>query len=197
MTKRMILARHGQTLANAEGRTIATTDPSLNDRGMEQANALGGLLTDTRIDLVVVSPRLRCLETAQAIVDRQSIPPEMRTEGRLIELGMGAIEGLSHAEIVQNGLNSVFRQWRQGRPPAYPEGAETFDDAAQRLVAVFDEVSALDFDTVLLIGHSHALRILLAVAVMGGTAEMHRRLFLDHATITTIFWEAGDRKSVV
>ncbi len=191
VVRQLIITRHGQTDANAQGRTIAVTDPDLNDNGRSQAARLGRALSRENIDLVISSPRIRCVTTAEAVVQGQGIPPEFRTDERLVELGMGAIEGLSHAELQRDGLGATFRQWRQGTPPAYPDGAETFDAAASRLDEFFQEVIDVRADRVLLVGHSHALRILLASSVLRGAPESHRRLFLDHATITTVFWEDG------
>lgn len=191
LRRRLLLVRHGQTAANAQGRTVAVSDPPLNDLGREQAVQLGDQLGAIAIDLAVSSPYLRCTQTLQAIMDRQVTPPRVRTDDRLREVGMGAIEGLSQVDIRERGLESVFREWRQGIPPAYPEGAETFEAASTRLMEAFTEVTAEDCETTLIVGHSHALRILIAVGILGVAPLAHRRMFLDHATVTVAFWEAG------
>ena len=108
---------------------------------------------------------------------------------RLVELGMGVFEGRSEQEIESLGLGDLFRRWRQGDPAGYPNGAETFEAAAERMSDVFDDVTSRGHDNVAVVGHSHSLRILIATAVLGGTAGSHRRLRLDHASLSWIEWE--------
>lgn len=189
--QRLILVRHGQTEANAQGRTVATSDPALNSLGIQQATQVANRLRTIDIDLVVSSPSRRCTATAEAIADRQSVKSGVRIDNRLRELGMGVIEGLSHSDIRERGLDNVFRQWRQGTPPAYPDGAETFESAAERMLEALSDLQDEDCDTALVVGHSHSLRILIATAVLGVTPDIHRRLFLDHGTVATVFWESG------
>lgn len=189
--RKLLIVRHGQTDANAQGRTIATSDPSLNARGEAQASHVGRLLRQEAIDLVISSPRRRCVETAERIRGEQVEIPELRIDERLVELGMGEIEALSVAEIEERGLADVFARWRQGTPPAYPNGAETFEAGAVRATELFDELLTSSAQTIAIVGHSHALRILIATCILGGDAASHRRIFLDHATVTSVFWESS------
>jgi broad specificity phosphatase PhoE len=189
MIRSLYLVRHGETDANAEGRTISTTDPALNDRGTRQAHEVARNLADVKLDLILTSPRRRCTQTANIIANQQAAGPPVQADERLVELGLGAFEGSSVAELQANGLGDVFKGWRQGIPPAFPPGAEHFDTAAARMSHIFDAVLSSDAETALLVGHSHTLRILIATRVLGGTSEMHRRLFLDNASVTRVFWE--------
>jgi broad specificity phosphatase PhoE len=191
VTSSLFLIRHGETDSNAQGRTIATTDSPLNDRGKSQAEAVGEALVGVNVGLILASPRLRCRETADAIARNQVGTPRVVTDQRLVELGLGEFEGRSVEEIRAAGLDDVFTAWRQGTPPEYPPGAELFDDVAVRMGAAFDEAATADVDVVVMVSHSHALRTLIATKVLGGAADGHRRLFLDHATVTSVFWESG------
>ena len=113
----------------------------------------------------------------------------MEVDDRLLELGFGEIEGLTPDEIGARGLGEVFTAWRQGLPPAYPAGAETFEAAAARLSSLYGDASPVSDGCVVLIGHSHALRILIVSSILGMEPESHRRLRLDHATLTEVQWE--------
>src|SRR5690606_30028712 len=62
---RILLARHGETAWNAEGRYQGQEDIPLSDTGRSQARRLGERLRDVRIDRAVASPLARTLETAQ------------------------------------------------------------------------------------------------------------------------------------
>lgn len=191
MIRSLVLVRHGETDANAAGRTIATSDPPLNDRGRVQAARVGQLLAAMEFELVTTSPRRRCRETAEAIVACQNGRTDVVVNDQLVELGLGAFEGRSVSELREQGLEEVFLAWRQGAPPRYPPGAESFESAAERMSEVFDAIVASGVETALVIGHSHALRILIASRILGGTPDMHRRLFLDNASVTSVFWEVA------
>lgn len=185
---RLFLLRHGETAHNLAGRTIASTDPPLTARGLAQADAVGRALASIPLRAIVTSPRIRCIQTAEAIGAAQTGGVEPIVDERLVELGMGAFEGRSRSELVAQGLGEVFDGWRQGLPPAYPEGAERFEDAAVRMRAALDDACA-DGGDVAVVGHSHSLRIALATWVLGVGAEVHRRMRLDHGTLTEIGWE--------
>ena len=53
---RILLARHGETPWNAEGRYQGQEDIALSDVGIAQARALGERLRDVRIDRTIASP---------------------------------------------------------------------------------------------------------------------------------------------
>ena len=62
---RILLARHGETAWNAEGRYQGQEDIPLSPVGEAQARALGERLRDVRIDRAVASPLSRALRTAE------------------------------------------------------------------------------------------------------------------------------------
>ena len=62
---KIILARHGETPWNAEGRYQGQEDIPLSPIGQAQARALGERLRDVRIDRAVASPLVRAVHTAQ------------------------------------------------------------------------------------------------------------------------------------
>ena len=60
---RILLARHGETPWNAEGRYQGQIDIPLSPVGEAQASALGQRLQDMQIDRAVASPLSRALST--------------------------------------------------------------------------------------------------------------------------------------
>ena len=61
----ILLARHGETAWNAEGRYQGQEDIPLSPVGEAQARALGERLRDVHIDRAVASPLTRALRTAE------------------------------------------------------------------------------------------------------------------------------------
>ena len=62
---RLLLARHGETAWNAEGRYQGQEDIPLSPVGEAQARALGVRLREVRIDRAVASPLARASRTAE------------------------------------------------------------------------------------------------------------------------------------
>ena len=61
----ILLARHGETPWNAEGRYQGQVDIPLSEVGTGQAQALGRRLQDVQIDRAIASPLSRATRTAQ------------------------------------------------------------------------------------------------------------------------------------
>jgi len=62
---RLLLARHGESVWNAERRFQGRTDVALSARGRAQAEALGRALRGYRVAAAYVSPFRRARETAE------------------------------------------------------------------------------------------------------------------------------------
>src|SRR5437660_3083754 len=93
----LILARHGETDWNRDGRFQGHADPPLNNRGREQAYALADAVADERIEAVYASDLRRAHETAQIVAARKGldvvIDPDLR------ERDVGEWSGLTLPQI--------------------------------------------------------------------------------------------------
>ncbi|MCE0487661.1 MSMEG_4193 family putative phosphomutase [Ornithinimicrobium sediminis] len=101
----LVLLRHGRTRANAEG-TLAGWTPGigLDERGREQAAAVGRRLMPTPLVAVVASPLQRCQETACAVLAPRDQAPQLRTEEDLGEARYGAWTGRPLKELAREPL---------------------------------------------------------------------------------------------
>jgi broad specificity phosphatase PhoE len=96
------LLRHGETLANSEGRFQGRLESPLSPRGLEQARAVGHRMAalvaaDPGGWVVETSPLGRAQQTA-AIVAKAVGLPAPRVDPRLVEVDYGALEGLTRPE---------------------------------------------------------------------------------------------------
>ena len=73
---RLILVRHGQTLANREHRLQGASDDPMTEVGQEQAALLGALLAPIALDKIISSDLKRSMQTAQAIANYHQLPVE-------------------------------------------------------------------------------------------------------------------------
>jgi uncharacterized phosphatase len=93
----ILLARHGETDWNREGRFQGHADPPLNRTGRAQAVDLSVALMAEELAAVYSSPLQRALETAEVIAASHGLEP-VPVDG-LREVDVGSWSGLTRAEI--------------------------------------------------------------------------------------------------
>jgi 2,3-bisphosphoglycerate-dependent phosphoglycerate mutase len=134
---RILLARHGETDWNREGRWQGHSDRPLNAAGRAQADALGRRLASERIAAVYTSDLLRASQTA-AVVSRHTGLEAIATPG-LREVDVGELAGLDRAEAARR-YPDWYTRWREGIVESYP-GGERFADLRDRAVAAFGRIA--------------------------------------------------------
>jgi broad specificity phosphatase PhoE len=102
------LARHGETVENAEGRILGRRDPPLSPAGIAQAEALARRLKDAGIAAVWASPLRRARETAEIVGRALGIEPVVLAD--LVESDRGDWEGRRVAELADESpdLHAAF-----------------------------------------------------------------------------------------
>ena len=81
---RIILARHGETTWNIEGRYQGQEDTPLSERGLNQGQLLAAGLRNVPIDLCISSPLQRSFQTCKFCADLHNLP--VATDDRLMEI---------------------------------------------------------------------------------------------------------------
>ena len=155
----LLLARHGETDWNAEGRWQGHSDTPLNEQGRAQARELGASLD--RVDVVYASDLARARETAEIAVAPLGL--EVRLDPRLRERGFGAWEGLTSAEIEHRFVEAHGR-WRSGDGFG-ADDAEAFDAFAARIHSFVEDVLRRHPEEhVLVVAHGGSIRVIHALA---------------------------------
>lgn len=158
---RILLARHGETLWNVQGRYQGQTfDIPLSDVGRAQALALGKRLAGLPILRAVASPLLRARQTAElALGDRAAL---LIQDPRLVEISHGDWEGRLASEI-QAEQPDLRRAWRETPHRVRLPGGESFQDVTDRAWPAFREAchGAGPEDIVILVTHDGVNRALL------------------------------------
>ena len=85
------IVRHGETDWNVLGKVQGSKDIPLNEKGKEQALFTKGELYNKEIDLIIVSPLKRAIETAEIINSDRNLP--MIIDDRIRERCFGEFEG--------------------------------------------------------------------------------------------------------
>ena len=158
---RILLARHGETPWNAEGRYQGQIDIPLSPVGEAQARALGERLKDVRIDRAVASPLSRAQATARFALGpaREGM---LLTEPDLQEIAHGEWEGLLASEI-QEKDPARLRAWREEPDTVLMPGGESLRQVLDRswrgLAAAMTGLG--EEDTLLVVAHDAVNRVIL------------------------------------
>jgi len=127
---KLLLARHGQTSLNAQGRFLGRVNDPLDDVGMRQVATLAARLENERIDAIVSSDLTRATQTAVAIANPHGLTVQVDLDLR--EIAMGAWEGQLIAEIKKTQPH-LFEQWLADPVQYYPTGGESLEGMRLRL----------------------------------------------------------------
>lgn len=163
---KIILARHGETPWNAEGRYQGQVDIPLSTTGESQARALGERLRDIRIDRAVASPLSRALHTAQLALgeERASL---LTTDAGLQEIAHGTWEGLLASEIHERD-GARLQMWRDApHDVLMPEGESLRHVLDRAWPALAKACEGLDSDDILLVVAHDAVNRVILCRVLG------------------------------
>jgi len=161
-TTTILLARHGETDWNREGRLQGWAPVALNDRGRRQARRLGAHIAETYdVDRLIASDLRRTRETA-ALVREAGLDAEPAFDPAWRERDLGAYQGLTGDHLgndypllaVENDVPGLEER---------PEGGESLVDAYERTVAAWERLCAdPGGDTVLVVTHGGPITGVLA-----------------------------------
>ena len=157
---RLLLVRHGATMATEEDRFSGSSGAELSDEGRRQAARLGERLANHNITAVYSSPLSRALETARIIAGHCGIEPV--TRDGLKEIGHGHWEGMKR-EDVERQFAAEYAAW-EGDPFTFaPEGGESGVAVLARALPVIREIVASHpGGQLLVVSHKATLRLMLS-----------------------------------
>ena len=158
---RILLARHGETPWNAEGRYQGQIDIPLSPTGEHQASALGKRLAHIDMTRAVASPLSRARRTAElALGDARA--PMLTLDADLQEIAHGEWEGLLASEINDKDP-SLLRAWREQPETVLMPGGESLGQVLNRswqgLTRAADGLG--DDETLLVVAHDAVNRVIL------------------------------------
>jgi broad specificity phosphatase PhoE len=191
----LLLARHGETDWNRDGRWQGQTDTPLNDRGREQARALAAEVAGNGITAVYASDLARARDTAAVVAERLRVP--LHIDPRLRELQFGRWEGLTTPEIEQRYPDEIA-SWRAEDGSSAVAGGETYAEMSARVVAALTQIAAgHPSEDVLVVLHGGPIRGLLAHAAGLTYAEQRRRrTHLANCDVVRVAVEDGTFKTL-
>ena len=158
---RVLLARHGETKWNAEGRYQGQVDVPLSEIGEAQARKLGDRLRDFHIDRAVSSPLSRAKRTAELALG-PSREAMLKLDDGFAEIAHGTWEGLLAAEIgAMDGER--LRAWREAPETVQMPQGESLQQVLDRAWPALQRatVELGPDETLLVLAHDAVNRVLL------------------------------------
>ncbi|MBQ8688949.1 MAG: histidine phosphatase family protein [Clostridia bacterium] len=188
---RVIIIRHGESLANAERIYLGHTDWDLSERGRAQAEAVAEHLGGENIDAIYSSDLKRAYNTALPHARRRGMG--IITSRELREIYLGDWECMKIDELEARWPEEFGVGWRLNFGTCRVPGGESTWDAGERLRReVLKIAKENDGKTVLIASHAAAIRAFWGNISGIAPCELGERVpFPKNASCTTVHYDGG------
>ena len=157
---RILIARHGQTVANREGRFCGQAETDLTPLGEAQARALGLRLRETPIHSAYASDFSRAIRTAGFVIEGRDLA--LAADSGLRELHYGEWE-MERESAIRKNHPEQHKLMRDESPEWHPPGGENVAAVRMRMHAAFTRMMRRHKgETVLVVSHGTAIACLLS-----------------------------------
>ena len=146
---RIFVARHGESIWNAEHRWTGHGDPPLSEAGRAQAREACETLRGYGFDAVSSSTLVRALETASVIASALGIP-RLDPMRHFDERFAGSMSGMTSAEM-EARWPGFLEQWKSGAPVEIP-GGEPWQAFVARVLEGVEHLRTVP-GTILVVSH--------------------------------------------
>ena len=182
--KRLVFIRPGETDWNRDLRWQGWVAIPLNAHGRIQAERLANFVRHIGMSALYTSDLRRALETAGILSEKLGFAPI--PDARLRERNIGTWQGLKPEEMQSWYAEEYSRLMAD--PDHYPvPGGESRQDVRTRMRAAFEDILAQDKgETIGVISHTSAIKILLSDIVPGGVPA---QVPVSNSSVTTIVRE--------
>ena len=155
----LTLIRHGESLANAQGRLTGWQDVPLTPKGCAQAEMAGELLLASSCQSVWASDLVRAKTTAEIAMNLWSkntrSTPSICVSAALRERRMGVLQGHLKTELKRHNRLDILKTWSHA-----PEFGESFQQLAQRVFPCLEHIP----DNSFVFAHGGVIRMILGVS---------------------------------
>ncbi len=158
---RLALVRHGETVANVEGRWQGQSDSALTERGVEQSRSLAEALADEPLAAIYSSDLGRAMATARIVAERHGLG--VIPDARLREIDTGRWTG-QLGSVLRQEEPALLEEWRLRPAEMRLPGGEGLAEVQARV---------LDFCRELLPRHRGASVLVMAHGTLNQTLLVH------------------------
>jgi probable phosphoglycerate mutase len=170
---KLILARHGETIANAKQILIGKSDSKLTQKGIQQAKELGKHLKEHhKVNMVFCSPLNRCVETLNHVLAEYPIEGEIFMSKLLEERDFGEYTGLEHYLVNWEEINRIDKMNEE-------MGVESILELEKRINLFLEDLKLENSDsTVLVVSHAGPIKMMINKL----TGKSYDEIEVDNAT---------------
>jgi broad specificity phosphatase PhoE len=183
----LLFVRHGETTWNRDGRYQGQSDPPLSPAGQAAVAALGQRLAALPVVRLIASPLRRAMMTADCLANIFGLPVEV--DKRLIELGFGAWEGRTQAEV-KAVWPDLLRRWKHSPETMQFPGGESLATVQARLSSFLHALPRPQAGMIALVTHDAIIRTAI-LAAEGMKLSAFRTLRIPTASAHHLTWIGG------
>jgi len=189
----LIVARHGETEWNAEGRLQGQHDSSLNALGRSQALAAAGFLRNVPFVQIHSSTLQRCRETALVVAEANIAGPKVAYSDLLKETTLGILEGELKDRQSTAELTRHYQNFSKDEIHYRVPGGENLHDVSARVQRFFAEQRQLSKGPGihLIVGHRNVNKMILK-SLLGLSFEEGFRVEHEHQCLYFYFGTSGE-----
>lgn len=186
--KRVMVIRPGETSWNRIGRWQGHVAVPLTELGHKQAERLATFIKIVGLDAIYSSDLKRAIQTAEILAEAINVKPIY--DRRLRERAMGEWQGLD-LQSIQAWYPEEYERLQQDPKGYQVPGGESLRQVTTRVMSAFTDIVARGGETVGLISHTTALRLLLDALVPDVDPYTMR---FHNMSVTTLVNEGDDWK---
>lgn len=184
MNKKIYLVRHGRIDTGKEKCYIGVTDLTLSKEGIAQAQNLKEFFQNIHIEKAYVSPLIRCVQTADIILENRNVERILMRE--LMEINLGQWEKKSFSYI-KRFFPEQFKNRGENIATFVTPGGESFEQLRKRVIPVFEAIKENTKDNVLIVAHAGVNRVILSNILSISINDMFK-INQDYGCVNEIFW---------
>lgn len=184
---KLILIRHGQTIANQRAQYQGHLDHPLNNEGLKQAETLANeLRKHYQIEAIYSSSLKRALQTAKIIAVPFNLAPIVFED--LIEVDFGKWDGLTYDEIAKN---YPISKWIEDPASVDIDEGEKWADFSFRVQRAFADLTQMQYETMAIVSHAGVIRNFLA-GILGLKGLDVFKFELSNGAFSEVLAQGGD-----
>ena len=185
-----LLIRHGESLANVDGRFAGHLDVPLSTTGHAQAAITAEYIqAHYTVDAVYTSDLARAFDTGKAVADRLNL--SVTSDNALREIFAGDWEGAVYDDLPKQ-FPASFHTWLADIGNAVCDGGESVAHLQERVLTALRRIAAEhDGQTVVIATHATPIRALQCFCEGKPLGDMKTVPWVSNASVTVIEYEDG------
>jgi broad specificity phosphatase PhoE len=167
---KIYFVRHGST-DSLEKRISQPNDEPLNERGIAQAKQLAERFKNEKLDLVISSPHLRAVQTAEEI-SKKMIISELFGEVKKPKEIIGVAKEEDEVKNIKKKIGEMYVM----DPSWHYSDEENFEDLKTRGLAALEFLKAQNKENILVVSHGSFMGFMVALMMFGETLTLEMSL---------------------